>query len=93
MQSKIEMYHHWKLKPSPCPKRASMQAVTPQAFPVLFEIILKKHHINSVFHFHDPLSDEYLAFLRDVCNTSVRYFFLESFAVKAVVYNAGLSAL
>lgn len=56
------------------------------------EIILKKHHINSVFHFHHPLSNEYLAFLHELCNTSVRHFFLESFATKTV-YNACLSVL
>lgn len=91
--NKVAMCHHWKLRPSACPKRASMQAVIPQAFPVLLEIILKNHHIYSVLHFHDALSDEYLAFLHNLCNTSIRYFFLESFAAKAVVYNTSLSVL
>lgn len=85
VQSKIAKCYHWKLKPSACPKKASMQAVTLQAFPVLFLSGLKKHPINSVFYFHDPLSGEYLAFLHDLCNTGVWYFFLESFATKAVV--------
>lgn len=91
VQSEIAMCHHWKLKPRACPKRASVQAVTVQAFPVLFLSRLQsswKTPYKRRLHFHDPLSDEYLAFLHDLCNASVRYFFLVSFATKAVVYNA-----
>lgn len=76
VQSEIAMCHHWELKPSACPKRVSMPAVNVQAFSVLFLSRLKSswkktHHVNSVFHFRDLLSGEYLAFPHDLCNTSV----------------------
>lgn len=51
------------------------------------------HYVNSVFHFHGPLSREYLAFPHNFSNTSVWYFFLQSFATKAVVYNSWLCLL
>lgn len=98
VQSKIPMCRHWKLKPHAHHKRASVQRVTVQASPALFfrdwnHLERSTHSIDSVFHFHGPLSHEYLAFSHNFSNTSVWYFFLQSLATKTVVYNSWLCLL
>ena len=98
VQGQIPMCHHWKLKPSACHKRASMQAVTVQGFPVLFLSRLKpswKKHppYKQCLSFSWSTQPWNPAFPHDFCNTSVWYFFVESFATKEVVYNSWLCLL
>lgn len=60
VQCEIPMHLHWKLKPSACPRRASVQAVLSRLFLCCFlkdskHLERSSHHICSAFRFHDPL--------------------------------------